>query len=83
MYSDLKKAINNIDEDLNHFTLRYEKEKEVITGEIMKYIKNLVNPIAEENKKLKEELETKIYNYKNKIINLKKTFLLLITKLRN
>ena len=83
MYSDLKKAINNIDEDLNHFTVRYEKEKEVITSEIMKYIKNLVNPIAEENKKLKEELETKIYNYKNKIINLKKTFLPLITKLRN
>ena len=83
MYSDLKKAINNIDEDLNHFTLRYEKEKEVITSEIMKYIKNLVNPIAEENKKLKEELETKTYNYKNKIINLKKTFLPLITKLRN
>ena len=83
MYSDLKKAINNIDEDLNHFTLRYEKEKEVITSEIMKYIKNLVNPTAEENKKLKEELETKIYNYKNKIINLKKTFLPLITKLRN
>ena len=83
MYSDLKKAINNIDEDLNHFTLRYEKEKEVITSEIMKYIKNLVNPIAEENKKLKEELETKIYNYKNKIINLKKTFLPLTTKLRN
>ena len=83
MYSDLKKAINNIDEDLNHFTLRYEKEKEVITSEIMKYIKNLANPIAEENKKLKEELETKIYNYKNKIINLKKTFLPLITKLRN
>ena len=83
MYSDLKKAINNIDEYLNHFTLRYEKEKEVITSEIMKYIKNLVNPIAEENKKLKEELETKIYNYKNKIINLKKTFLPLITKLRN
>ena len=83
MYSDLKKAINNTDEDLNHFTLRYEKEKEVITSEIMKYIKNLVNPIAEENKKLKEELETKIYNYKNKIINLKKTFLPLITKLRN
>ena len=83
MYSDLKKAINNIDEDLNHFTLRYEKEKEGITSEIMKYIKNLVNPIAEENKKLKEELETKIYNYKNKIINLKKTFLPLITKLRN
>ena len=83
MYSDLKKAINNIDEDLNHFTLRYEKEKEVITSEITKYIKNLVNPIAEENKKLKEELETKIYNYKNKIINLKKTFLPLITKLRN
>ena len=83
MYSDLKKAINNIDEDLNHFTLRYEKEKEVITSEIMKYIKNLVNPIPEENKKLKEELETKIYNYKNKIINLKKTFLPLITKLRN
>ena len=83
MYSDLKKAIKNIDEDLNHFTLRYEKEKEVITSEIMKYIKNLVNPIAEENKKLKEELETKIYNYKNKIINLKKTFLPLITKLRN
>ena len=83
MYSDLKKAINNIDEDLNQFTLRYEKEKEVITSEITKYIKNLVNPIAEENKKLKEELETKIYNYKNKIINLKKTFLPLITKLRN
>ena len=83
MYSDLKKAINNIDEDLNQFTLRYEKEKEVITSEITKYIKNLVSPIAEENKKLKEELETKIYNYKNKIINLKKTFLPLITKLRN
>ena len=83
MYSDLKKAINNIDEDLNQFTLRYEKEKEVITSEITKYIKNLVNPIAEENKKLKEELETKIYNYKNKIINLKKTFLPLIIKLRN
>ena len=40
------------------FALRYEKEKEVITSEITAYIKNLINPIAEENKKLKEELNT-------------------------
>ena len=58
MYSNLKKAINNIDEDLNQCTLRYEKVKEVITSEITEYIKNLINPIAEENKKLKEELKT-------------------------
>ena len=32
--------------------------KEVITSEITEYIKNLINPIAEENKKLKEELKT-------------------------
>ena len=42
MYSNLKKAINNIDEDLNQCTLRYEKEKEVITSEITEYIKNLI-----------------------------------------
>ena len=58
MYSNLKKAINNIDEDLNQCTLRYEKMKEVITSEVTEYIKNLINPIAEENKKLKEELKT-------------------------
>ena len=58
MYSTLKKAINNIDEDLNQCTLRYEKVKKVITSEITEYIKNLINPIAEENKKLKEELKT-------------------------
>ena len=58
MYSNLKKAINNIDEDLNRCTLRYEKMKEVITSEVTEYIKNLINPIAEENKKLKEELKT-------------------------
>ena len=40
------------------FALKYEKEKEVITSEITAYIKNLINPIAEENKKLKEELNT-------------------------
>ena len=57
MYSNLKKAINNIDEDLNQCTLRYEKVKEVIS-EITEYIKNLINPIAEENRKLKEELKT-------------------------
>ena len=39
MYSNLKKAINNIDEDLNQFTLRYEKRKEVITSETTEYIK--------------------------------------------
>ena len=32
--------------------------KEVITSEITKYIKNLINPMAEENKKLKEELKS-------------------------
>ena len=58
MYSNLKKAKNSIDEDLNQCTLRYEKVKEVITSEITEYIKNLINPIAEENKKLKEELKT-------------------------
>ena len=47
MYSNLKKAINNIDEDLKQFTLRYEKVKEVITSEVTEYIKNLINPIAE------------------------------------
>ena len=57
MYSNLKKAINSY-EDVNQFTLRYEKVKEVITSEITEYIKNLINPIAEENKKLKEELKT-------------------------
>ena len=40
------------------FALRYEKEKEVIASEITAYKKNLINPIAEENKKLKEELNT-------------------------
>ena len=57
MYSNLKKAIKNIDEELIMFALRYEKEKEVITSEITAYIKNLIKPIAEENKKLKEELK--------------------------
>ena len=57
MYSNLKKAINNIDEELIMFALRYEKEKEVITSEITAYIKNLIKAIAEENKKLKEELK--------------------------
>ena len=32
--------------------------KEVIASGITEYIKNLTNPIAEENKKLKEELKT-------------------------
>ena len=32
--------------------------KEVITKEITEYIKNLISPTAEENKKLKEELKT-------------------------
>ena len=32
MYSNLKKAINNIDEDLNQCTLRYEEVKEVIAS---------------------------------------------------
>ena len=32
--------------------------KEVITSEITEYIKSLINPISEENKKLKEELKT-------------------------
>ena len=58
MYNNLKKATNSIDEDVNQFTLRYEKAKEVITSEITEYIKSLINPIAEENKKLKEELKT-------------------------
>ena len=32
--------------------------KEVITSEITKQIQNLINPMAEENKKLKEELKS-------------------------
>ena len=32
--------------------------KEVIASGITEYIKNLTNPIAKENKKLKEELKT-------------------------
>ena len=81
MYSNLKKAINNIDEDLNQFTLRYEKKKEVITSETTEYIKKLINPIVEENKKLKEELKTANIQLKEEN-NLKKIFLLVIAKLR-
>ena len=81
MYSNLKKAINNIDEDLNQFTLRYEKKKEVITSETTEYIKKLINPIVEENRKLKEELKTANIQLKEEN-NLKKIFLLLIAKLR-
>ena len=81
MYSNLKKAINNIDEDLNQFTLRYEKKKEVITSETTEYIKKLINPIVEENRKLKEELKTANIQLKEEN-NLKKFFLLLIAKLR-
>ena len=57
--------------------------KEVIASGITEHIKNLTNPIAEENKKLKEELETANYNYKKKVINLKKILLPLTVKLRN
>ena len=81
MYSNLKKAINNIDEDLNQFTLRYEKRKEVITSETTEYIKKLINPIVEENKKLKEELKTANIQLKEEN-NLNKNFLPLIAKLR-
>ena len=81
MYSNLKKAINNIDEDLNQFTLRYEKSKEVITSETTEYIKKLINPIVEENKKLKEELKTANIQLKEEN-NLNKNFLPLIAKLR-
>ena len=80
MYSNLKKAINNIDEDLNQFTLRYEKRKEVITSETTEYIKKLINPIVE-NKKLKEELKTANIQLKEEN-NLNKNFLPLIAKLR-
>ena len=52
MYSNLKKAISIIEEFLNQFTLRYEKVREIITSKITEY-----NPLAEENKKLKEELK--------------------------
>ena len=81
MYINLKKAINNIDEDLNQFTLRYEKSKEVITSETTEYIKKLINPIVEENKKLKEELKTANIQLKEEN-NLNKNFLPLIAKLR-
>ena len=81
MYSNLKKAINNTDEDLNQFTLRYEKRKEVITSETTEYIKKLINPIVEENKKLKEELKTANIQLKEEN-NLNKNFLPLIAKLR-
>ena len=81
MHSNLKEAINNIDEDLNQFTLRYEKKKEVITSETTEYIKKLINPIVEENKKLKEELKTANIQLKEEN-NLKKIFLLVIAKLR-
>ena len=81
MYSNLKKAINNIDEDLNQFTMRYEKRKEVITSETTEYIKKLINPIVEENKKLKEELKTANIQLKEEN-NLNKNFLPLIAKLR-
>ena len=57
--------------------------KEVIASGITEHIKNLTNPIAEENKKLKEELETANYNYKKKVINFKKILLPLTVKLRN
>ena len=43
MYSNLNRTTNNIDEDLNQCTVRYEKVKEVITSEITEYIKNLIN----------------------------------------
>ena len=58
--------------------------KEVIASGITEYIKNLTNPIAEENKKLKEELKTaNIQLQEKKKINLKKVLLPLTVKLRN
>ena len=55
--------------------------KEVITSEITEYIKKLINPIVEENKKLKEELKTANIQLKEEN-NLNKNFLPLIAKLR-
>ena len=84
MYSNLKKAINSIDEDVNQFTLRYEKVKEVIASKITEYIKNLINPIAEENKRLKEDLTTVNIQLKEENDKLKENLSpLLIAKLRN
>ena len=84
MYSNLKKAINSIDEDVNQFTLRHEKVKEVIASKITEYIKNLINPIAEENKRLKEDLTTVNIQLKEENDKLKENLSpLLIAKLRN
>ena len=52
MYSNLKKAINSIDEDVNQFTLRYEKVKEVVASKITEYIKKFNQSYSRRKQKI-------------------------------
>ena len=57
--------------------------KEVNTSEITKYLKNLINTIAEENKKLKEELKTANIQLQEENNQLKENLSTAVAKLRN
>ena len=58
MYNNLKCAFNKIDDEMAHFAKRYQEEQKVIATEITDLIKKIITPIAEENKNLREDLQT-------------------------
>ena len=55
MYNNLKCAFNKIDDEM---TRRYQEEQKEITTKITDIIKNIITPVAEENKILRKDLQT-------------------------
>ena len=58
MYNNLKCAFNKIDDEMTHFAKGYQEEQKEITTDITDVIKNIITPIAEENKILGKDLQT-------------------------
>ena len=56
MHNNLKNSFNNIDDEINRFANKHVKKQEIITGGKTDIIRNLITPLAEENKQLKEDL---------------------------
>ena len=57
MYNNLKCVLNKIDDEMTCFGKRYQEEHKEITTEISDIIKNMITPIAEQNKVLRSDLQ--------------------------
>ena len=65
MHNNIVITLNKMESEMVEFEKKHHEEQQQITSEIAEIINDVITPIAEENKKLKEDLHTAYQKLKN------------------